>query len=210
MLTNDTLSTNYNAAIREFAELRRYAERIEDLLQREEQERQIELHRLSGEQASIADLFADPFPQVFYASVVIADCILLEQHIAGIAKTLKRAAGLRLNIGDLRGSVIERFRKYSADVLHLDFDISEADWDEMAGLYQLRNCLVHSAGRVDSQALREFLTHHSIAIEQGRIQPHKADTVGLLDCTRHFIEAVYTAAMRSLPQNAPLLQPTQT
>jgi len=207
---NEILSTNFTAATRDFGDLRHYARRVEDLLQREEQERQTELNTLSGEQASLADLFADPFPQVFYASVVVAGCTLLEQHIDGIADTLKCAANLRLKINDLRGSLIERFRKYSADVLHLDFDLSEDDWDEMVGLYRLRNCLVHSAGRVDSTQLREFATRHKIAMEQDRIQLHQDDTVGLLDRTWRFIEAVYAAAMRSLRPNASPIQPTGT
>src|SRR5437868_6078848 len=108
----EKLFSNYISAIREFADLRRHAERVERLMDEGEQERQVKVEQLSDKQAEIEELFADPFPQVFYASIVLANCILLEQHIKGVAKTAQFAISRTLKMDDLRGSLIERFRKY--------------------------------------------------------------------------------------------------
>src|SRR5262245_11498573 len=112
MSPGDKLFSNYISAVRDCADLRRHDERLERLMQEDEQARQIDVQHLPAKEAEIEELFADPFPQVFYASIVIANCIVLEQHIKGVARTARSALSRSLTMDDLRGSLMERFRKY--------------------------------------------------------------------------------------------------
>jgi hypothetical protein len=145
MSPGDKLFSNYISAVREFEDLRRYADRLERLMEEDEQARQIDLQHLPAKKAEIEELFADPFPQVFYASIVIANRILFEQHIKGVARTTQFALSRSITMDDLRGSLIQRFRKYCSDVVDLDLCFSASDWDFLIGLFLLRNCLVHGA-----------------------------------------------------------------
>src|SRR5260370_31956238 len=156
MSPGDKLFSNYISAVREFEDLRRHADRLERLMEEDEQARQIDVQHLPAKQAEIEELFADPFPQVFYASIVIANCILFEQHIKGVARTTQFALSRSLTMDDLRGSLVQRFRKYFSDVVDLDLGFSVPDWHFLTGLYILRNFLVHGAGHIARAQLLTF------------------------------------------------------
>ncbi len=199
MSPGDKLFSNYISAVREFEDLRRYADRLERLMEEDEQARQIDLQHLPTEEAEIEELFADPFPQVFYASIVIASCILLEQHIKGFAKTMQFALSRNLRLDDLRGSLIQRYRKYCSDVVDLDLEFSAADWDFLTGLYMLRNCLVHSAGEIESAQLRKFADAQELPVFEDRVLMYHKDVVRILTRTWDIVEAMYAAALRKFP-----------
>lgn len=199
MSSSEKLLRNYNTAVNDSEELKRYALRIERFLERDERERQDDIQTLRVKQKRLADLFADPFPQVFYSSILIANCIQLEQHLVGIAEVVSKSANRQLALDDLRGSLIERFRKYSRDVLHLEFGLSEADWEVVANIFRLRNCLIHAGARVRSPEVRDFAKRRNIEIEGDRIWLDRDNIIHLIDDTWHFIEAVYFAALGRCP-----------
>ena len=150
------------------------------------------------------ELFADPFPQVFYASIVIANCIVLEQHIKGVARTVQVALSRGLSMDDLRGSLVQRFRKYCSDVLDLDLEFSISDWDFLVGLFLLRNCLVHGAGQIENAQLRNFADAQELPVFEDSVLIYLKDVLKLLDRTWNLVEAIYAAARRKFPSEAHL------
>src|SRR5438874_8033985 len=164
MNPGEKLFSNYISAVREFEDLRRHADRLERLMEEDEQARQIDVQHLTAKQAEIEELFADPFPQVFYASIVIANCILFEQHIKGLARTAQSALSRSLTMDDLRGSLIQRFGKYCSDVVDLNLGFSDAQWEFLTGLFLLRNCLVHDAGDMKNAQLKKFAAAQELPV----------------------------------------------
>jgi hypothetical protein len=199
MSPGDKLFSNYISAVREFEDLRRHADRLERLMEEDEQARRIEIQHLPAKQAEIEELFADPFPQVFYASIVIANCIVFEQHIEGLARTAQSALSRILTMDDLRGSLIQRFRKYCSDVVDLDLGLSVADWDFLTGLFLLRNCLVHAAGQIESVLLRRFATEQELPVFEDSVLMYHKDVLKLWSRTWSVVEAMYAGAMRKFP-----------
>jgi hypothetical protein len=198
----EKLFSNYVSAVREFEDLRRHAERVERLMEEDEKARQTEVQRLSAKQAEIEELFADPFPQVFYASIVIANCILLEQHIKGVARTVQVALSRSLSMDDLRGSLVQRFRKYCSDVINVDLELSASDWDFLIGLFLLRNCLVHGAGQIENAQLRNFTATQELPIFEDSVVMYLPNVLKLLSRTWDIIEAMYAATRRKFPSKA--------
>lgn len=199
MSPEEKLFSNYISAVREFEDLRRHAQRVERLMEEDELARQRDIQHLPPKQAKIEELFADPFPQVFYASIVIANCILLEQHIKGVAKTAQLALARSLKMDDLRGSLIERFRKYCSDVIDIDLGFSDNDWDFLAGLFLLRNCLVHDAGEIKSSQLHKFAGQQELPTFEDSVLIYLKDVLKLLSRTWDIVEAMYGAARRKFP-----------
>ena len=202
--TSKKLSANFNSAVMRFADLERYAKRTDDSFQRDERKRQDGLRGASEKETRIANLFADPFPQVFYASALIANSILLEQHLMGIAGTVQKAMGFSLSMADLKGSLIERFRKYSAGVIHLPLSLTDPDWEFLIGLTRLRNTLVHNNGEVsDKSAVQAFTTKQGIAVEDGRVYLDLAQVLPLLERTSDLVREIYEAALQQFPVALP-------
>ena len=202
MSPGEKLFSNYISAVREFEDLRRHADRLERLMEEDEQARQIDLQHLPAKQAEVEELFADPFPQVFYASIVIANCILFEQHIKGVARTTQFALSRSLAMDDLRGPLIQRFRKYCSDVIDLDLGLSASDWDFFIGLFLLRNCLVHGAGEIESVQLRNFAAAQELPTFEHSVLIYHKDVIKLLSRTWDIVEAMYAAAMRKFPSES--------
>jgi hypothetical protein len=96
-------------------------------------------------------LFAETFPPILYSSLIISAAIVTELEMRGYADTLRKARGLELGLNDFSGSMLERFRAYAGKLTQLPIDWSRARWEDVVGLFEIRNCLVHSGGN-----LREF------------------------------------------------------
>ena len=199
MSPGDKLFSNYISAVREFEDLRRHADRLERLMEEDEQARQIDVQHLPAKQAEIEELFADPFPQVFYASIVIANCILFEQHIKGVARTAQLALSRSLRMDDLRGSLIQRFRKYCFDVVDLNLGFSDTQWEFLTGLFLLRNCLVHDAGDMKNAQLQKFAAAQELPVFEDSVLIYHKDVLQLLSQTWEIVTAIYAAARRKFP-----------
>ena len=91
-------------------------------------------------------LFAGSFQTILCSSVIISCIIFLEQEVRSFANVLKMAAGLELALRDLSGSWLERFFKYCEKVANLDLRVSPELRNDIQGILEIRNCLVHADG----------------------------------------------------------------
>ena len=202
--TSKELFASFNSAVMRFADLERYAERTDELFRRNERTRQDDLRGASEKEVRIANLFADPFPQVFYASVLIANSILIEKHLMGIAETVQQAMAPISPIVDLKGSLIKRFRKYCANVILVPLSLSDLDWKFLTSLTQLRNTLVHRNGEIRKNAsLQTFVNDHGIVVEEGRIYLDLAQVLPLLERTRNLVQTIYEGVLQRSPVALP-------
>lgn len=79
-------------------------------------------------------------------SIVISTIILLEFGIDLYCKEFREQQKLKIGHQDLKGDLLDRFKFYSIKILNSDFDFNSLLWQDISGLYEIRNCLVHKNG----------------------------------------------------------------
>lgn len=135
---------------------------------------------------------------------MIAAAALLEQALRAVALGLKQALDLRLDLGDIKGSLMERFRKYVRGLACLDLDVPEAQWRDISAVYEIRNCLVHAGGDLSrfagSQAVRAFAQPGNLAfVSDGRIELDRVSATRLVAATSLFLNQLYRALLLNFP-----------
>lgn len=105
-------------------------------------------------------LFAEALPPISHSPVVISMCTLLEQEIRGCAAALLSALGSELKFGEFSGGVLERFRLVAVKIAGLQLEEWLESWQDNIGIFEIRNCLVHSDGDLSNfqkpQVIRAF------------------------------------------------------
>jgi hypothetical protein len=129
---------------------------------------------------------------------------LLESETRGFASELKNASGATLGIQDLSGSWLKRFRKYCESVARLELPLDPTLWEDMNGVVEVRNCLVHAAGSVvgfgKEPQLRNFAERHGTPIiDDAYIECDFRMAELSLTTVRSFIETAYKAALSRFP-----------
>src|SRR5689334_7358376 len=86
-----TLSDSYHAMLRECDDFRRFINRVQRMLDREEAERAEQAKLLPDQAQRISEIFADKDPQVFYTSMLVTLASMLDRHKSRV----ERLRGLR-------------------------------------------------------------------------------------------------------------------
>lgn len=74
----------------------------------------------------------------------------LEFCLQDISRGCAKMLGLSLSLSDLSGSdILDRSRKFFTHVARVPFCSSNPDWERLQNLSDVRNCIVHAAGRID-------------------------------------------------------------
>lgn len=99
--------------------------------------------------------------RAFVAASIIGLWATYETSVGDVANIAKDRLNVNLGLDDLRGSFLERARRYFRDVLRFELHTRSADWPVLCDLAEVRHIFAHSAGRVRhlSQAKRERLLH---------------------------------------------------
>jgi hypothetical protein len=153
-----------------------------------------------------SDLLAEPFPRLLHTGVIISTVILLEQELDSFAHSLQKVQGLKLCLGDLRGSLVERFKKYCLCVARLPFPVSDSNWQDLRGVLEIRNCLVHNDGLLEgfekAPTVKAFMTRHGTPHAEGGRLCVAADTsLKVIDVVKLFIESIHKGALQKYPHN---------
>lgn len=146
-------------------------------------------------------LYASDVHQAF----IIACVIFLERNIRSFALGLNVALQLGLGLGDLSGSLLERFRKYCEKVARLDLVLNDPDWQDIKGVVAIRNCLVHCSGNLDDFSRKSELMafakrHGTPRIEDNWVRVEKETVNVVLKVLREFIESAYKSALERFPK----------
>lgn len=152
----------------------------------------------------LGPLFAEDLPSILYTAVAISTASLLERELRGIAEALQEALELKLSFGDLKGSLIERFWKYTVRLAMLLDDVPEAQWQEVKAVYEIRNCLVHAGGDLSqfrgSSVIKAFAERNQMVfVKDERIVLDRVNVQRLVRITETFLERVYRAAIERFP-----------
>ncbi len=152
-----------------------------------------------------SDSFADAFPEILYASVITAVVSFLERESRAFTDALREACSSPLGARDLSGAWLERFRKYCEKIALLPVGLTDAEWEDMKGVVEVRNCLVHSGGWLPDfqgrSAVEAFARRHKLLLSDGdylRADLRLAQVV--LERIKAFIEQIYRVALERYPK----------
>ena len=132
-----------------------------------------------------SDAFAEDFTEVLYASVITAIVTFLERGSRIFTDALRDACSSPLGARDLSGTWLDRFRKYCESIALLPLGLTDAEWEDMKGVVEVRNCLVHSGGWLPDfqgcSAVEAFARRHKVVLSNAdylradlRIAPSRA------------------------------------
>jgi hypothetical protein len=152
-----------------------------------------------------SDLLAEPFPRLLHAGLIISTIIFLEQELHFLADSMRKTEELGLSIKDLQGSLIEKFRKYCVHVAQLPFAVSDQNWEDIRGIWEIRNCLVHSDGLLDgfgnASTVKAFASRHGTPqIEADRLVVDADTSLKVLEVVKAFVESVHEGFLQKYPK----------
>jgi len=152
------------------------------------------------------ELIPVQYCQMMNAGFLISVAIFLESQMREFAFALQKAGQLGLSLGDMSGSLPERFRKYCQNVAGLPSLTSEQNWQDVCGFVEIRNCLVHADGILDGfgkvNAIKAFVARHGTPrIDEPHLLVDAQTSHKCLDVVTDFIGAIYNVALEAHPKS---------
>jgi hypothetical protein len=150
------------------------------------------------------DLYTRLYTQHICESFVISCVIFLEQNVRCFAEGLMFALPLKLNMSDLRGSFIEKFKKYCQNLANIDLNLSDSEWEDIKAIVEIRNCLVHNGGNTKDfdkiNMIKIFVNRYKTpCIHEGQLCLCDNTLLITLKIIRNFIDKIYDAALKKFP-----------
>ena len=112
---------------------------------------------------------------IFYSSFIIAIFNFLEHELDGVCRTFSIKDKSKITLKDIRGRGIRRAKIFIEKICNLDLP-SENLWQELEGMNEVRNCLVHSNGEINEEnknLLSYVKKSEKIKIEENRTKKIK-------------------------------------
>lgn len=149
-------------------------------------------------------LFSATFPPILHSSLVVSSVMLMELELRGFSEALREHLALPLSMSDLQGSLLDRFRKYAGTLAGLELQLYGDLWDDVVGVFEIRNCLVHNYGSLDRFSRRSIIEAFArrnggptVASETIKVQGTTSSTV--LCVASNLFDMIYEAALRRFP-----------
>ncbi|MGF1713339.1 hypothetical protein L4D08_00320 [Photobacterium chitinilyticum] len=148
-------------------------------------------------------LVYDCFPDVTRKSHIVTVLIVLEREFSTFCHDLKLATNQSLKWNDLKGSAIERFTKYCTLVCGIEAVIKPEYLQDVKGLIELRNCIVHNDSNLDgfskSHTIKQLASRYEgIGIEGDYVSLSHDACVKLTVVAFKFLDGWYKAVLSHL------------
>jgi hypothetical protein len=93
---------------------------------------------------------ADELPTILRYSVLTGADTALEAYLNNTCETYAELHGASVRLGDLKGTGIQRARQYLKKVAQVAFPDQTPTWTTVIRLHELRNCIIHADGIVET------------------------------------------------------------
>lgn len=90
-------------------------------------------------------------------SIIISTIILLESGIDMYCRDFQKHKKNKIDYKDLKGDLLDRLKLYSTKILNSSFDFSSQLWQDIVGLYEIRNCIIHNNGSLENFGKRKVI-----------------------------------------------------
>lgn len=202
MNVNDFFFGNALDASGRLGDLEQFSDYIDGYLRKEQEYFREEAH--PDVEREFLPLFSATFPPILHSSLVVSSVMLVELELRGFSEALREHLSLPLAMSDLQGSLLERFRKYALQLAGLDLQMTDDAWADVVGIFEIRNCLVHSYGSLDRFSRRSLVEafhrrHGSPTIDGDIIQIDNTTSSKVLKVASVFFDAIYGSALRRFP-----------
>ena len=150
-------------------------------------------------------LISDIFPDITRKSFIVTLLIALDDQFKTYCEMLKDATGQNLKWNDLKGSALERFVTYSEKVCEIKSVYDETTRQELIGLIEIRNCIVHNNSEIEGFSKYRVIENFSkrsegFNINDGYIALDLSACNSSADIILRFMEHAYNAAMVVYPK----------
>ncbi len=108
---------------------------------------------------TVEGIFAPPHEMHTHWAVIILVGIRLEENIRAVAASLHSRDHLQKSIKNFEGNLIDKFRSFLTESAGWKNNQLPEDslWEDILGVYAIRNCLVHSHANFGSYAAESAL-----------------------------------------------------
>ena len=201
---------NYVDAESELIYLKNFAESTVNLLKNAASDDNIKNKKIDDAILMISGdveyLYKELYPSDVYQAIFIASTIFLERQIRLFSKYIEVALNLKLGIGDISGSLLEKFNKYYEKVANMDIKCDVSVWKNIKGIFEIRNCLIHCSGNLDDFSRKsvviEFAKIHGTPIIEYSWIRIKEETINLVfKVISEFISGIYDSALERFPKD---------
>ena len=150
-------------------------------------------------------LIADIFPDITRKGFIVTLLIALDDQFKIYCEILKEATNQRLKWNDLKGSALERFITYSEKVCGISSVYEDKDRQKLAGLIELRNCIVHNNSSIEGFGKHKIIGDFARKMEglnilDGYITLDLSACNNCADIVLKFMEQAYSAALEVYPK----------
>jgi hypothetical protein len=188
-----TLTDNASDAESRLEQLTEFAKTVDSFFKEEAERFSTELKGVDDE---LGWFFAQPFPTILHSSITVSVVMLLEQELRGIAQALHSSLKLQLGLRDISGTVVYRFRKYILGVARLSLRLGDDAWQDVNGIVELRNCIVHANGYLPDFNVRSCIEqlsgrHPEIKISDDSVALSRDSSVVIVGLIRVFLASIY-------------------
>ena len=97
-------------------------------------------------------------PQILRQSLVIALASFLEKTLNSLCQDFRKHWQIDLSFHDIHGKGITRAQKYLKKVIKIDFPDTNAAWQNILLINEIRNFYVHSEGNVSGELVKRIET----------------------------------------------------
>lgn len=155
---------------------------------------------LPDEQVLLADIHPDLTRKAFIVSLLIA----LDDQFKVFCQILKNGTDQKLKWNDLKGTALDRFICYSEKVCGLTLPPDEFDRQQLRGLIEVRNCIVHNNSNLDgfgkAKVIESFASRiNGLSIEDGYITFALEACEECANLVHKFMDSSYQSAMKKFP-----------
>lgn len=150
-----------------------------------------------------SELYLEHYVPRLYEGFIITFIQYLESQFKTVAKVLKELFDLKLTLNDFSGSMLERFKKYSCDYCPLASELTERDWNDVKGIIEIRNCLIHNGTDLEeynkSKIIFDFKKRNAVPkIEDNRLKLSNELVMICLEIIDGFIERMYNPIIKHI------------
>ncbi len=101
--------------------------------------------------------YEDRFPVLLCNSFIIVLVSILEQEMTDFCEALADVNHLEVQSSDIKGGFHQQFKTYVSKIAKLTFDFGGKQWNDIKGLIEVRNTIVHNNGSMIEGSRKELI-----------------------------------------------------
>jgi hypothetical protein len=141
-------------------------------------------------------LFYYWFPNLQRRNFIITLISIVEIETRSYCDILFKHNKVAIKYSDLRGTAIEKFINYSEKLAGLEFNYEDNTIDNIKGMTELRNCIVHADGVIEGYRKEGMITEFAksfggVIINKGRIYLTKSFCKDALVLVKDFFNEIF-------------------